>query len=237
MDSQQQLPSTMTVPQTLEQLLSDTDSDLFQDYQQFLEQSYCCENLYFWLDVQEYNELCEQVSPFNNDFMFMQQKATTHLNPSQQILFNVVRQKCHAMIDTYIRPNANQEINIPCDLRQDLLHQVFTLGNYHPSVFTKITKSVVELMRVNAFIPWITSLTTPPVSFVGWYSFNHKKELDKGGSMDSLDQHTHLSPPPSPTTPTRYRSMLQRVRHSFMPPSATTLLKPSSLLVKKEQQQ
>jgi hypothetical protein len=290
MDSQR-LPAihlTASLPQTLEDLLNGPDSDLFQDYQHFLEQSFCCENLYFWLDVQEYNDLCGQVTHSNNDFQFMRDQLSTHLEPSQQVVFNVVQQKCHAMVDTYIRPNANQEINIPCELREELLHQVFACGNYHPSIFTKVTKSVVELMRVNAFIPWIssyssssgltmrspslhptpstsTSPTALSFSFVvdRWYSFNKPKEaLSRSGSMDSTasldandndDDNHHgeekhraqlvISPPPSPTissppASTRYRSMLQRVRHSFLPPSSTaTSLKPSMSLKKEHHHQ
>ncbi|CAO3580386.1 unnamed protein product [Absidia cylindrospora] len=280
------------LPQTLEQLLSDTDTELFQDYQHYLEQSFCCENLHFWLD-------------------YLQEQAATQLTEAHQVLFHVVQQKCHAMIDTYIRPNANQEINIPCELRQELLDQVFSVGNYHPRVFTRSVKSVVELMRVNAFIPWISSYIACPLSprspclsttstttttttnhsstlqplssssaasscyqtgttpsslqssptglsfsFVvdRWYSFNNNnktKPLCRSGSMDStvswdimdnsdnsnkngtIERDGNLldmsvsSPPPSPTasnsppSPTRYRSMLQRVKHSFMPQPST----------------
>jgi hypothetical protein len=52
-----------------------------------------------------------------------------------------------------------------------------------------------------------------------------------------------ISPPPSPTissppASTRYRSMLQRVRHSFLPPSSTaTSLKPSMSLKKEHNHQ
>ncbi|ORZ00094.1 RGS domain-containing protein [Absidia repens] len=304
------------LPQTLEQLLSDTDTELFQDYQRYLEQSFCCENLHFWLDVQEYSELCGRLAHDGEGFQYLQEQAATQLTEAHQVLFHVVQQKCHAMIDTYIRPNASQEINIPCELRQELLDQVFSVGNYHPRVFTRSVKSVVELMRVNAFIPWISSYMTCPLSprspclsttstttttttnhssslqplssssaaasscyqtgttpsslqssptglsfsFVvdRWYSFNNNssnnktKPLCRSGSMDStvswdimdnsdnsnkngtMERDGNLldmsvsSPPPSPTasnsppSSTKYRSMLQRVKHSFMPQPSTT---------------
>ncbi|SAL98309.1 hypothetical protein [Absidia glauca] len=275
------------LPQTLEQLLSDTDSELFQDYQHYLEQSFCCENLYFWLDVQEYNDLCGQLEHDGEGFQYLQEQAARKLSPTHQVLFHVLQQKCHAMIDTYIRPNSNQEINIPCELRQELLDQIFTVGNYHPRIFTRISKSVVELMRVNAFIPWISSYSTStatPLSFSPqspclsttstststcgiqtasssptalsfsfvvdrWYSLNKTKPLCRSGSMDSstsmdmMDDNDHgisldlspmgSSPPPSPTTSSsppasaRYRSMLQRVKHSFLPHPST--IKPTKI--------
>ncbi|ORZ24492.1 RGS domain-containing protein [Absidia repens] len=282
-------------PQTLEQLLSDTDSNLFQHFQLYLEQSFCSENLYFWLDVQEYNDLCGQLEHDGKDFQFLQHQSGSLLSSAHQLIFHVVQQKCHAMIDTYIRPNSNQEINIPCELRDELLDQVFVSGNYHPRIFTRITKSVMELMRVNAFIPWVSSLmdtstsnplsrclsstsaftannqqqqstvsnptspTTLSFSFVmdRWYSFNKPKPLartdsmDSTNSLDAMDSATHkhntdldmstASPPPSPTTSSsppasaRYRSVLQRVKHSFMPSPSN--IKPSMSLKRFQQQQ
>ncbi|KAI8088817.1 RGS domain-containing protein [Halteromyces radiatus] len=308
---------TPSLPHTLEQLLGSTESNLFQDFQQYLEQSFCCENLYFWLDVQEYIDLCRQLD--HDGFQF-----STKQQQEENILFHVVQQKCHAMIDTYIRPNSNQEINIPCELRQDLLDQVFGLGNYHPQVFAKSTKSVLELMRVNAFIPWISSYMASPLSpplsstitnspFVNplinghqlplsptspcrpkhrqittntdrtidsssndnlsstqssptslsfsfmvdkWNSFNRMKSMKRSNSMDSttsvelMDESqqsvkkgnmdmTTCSPPPSPTVSsppasTRYKSMLQRVKSSFLPNPST--IKPTTTSWKKDQQ-
>ncbi|KAI9301942.1 RGS domain-containing protein [Cunninghamella echinulata] len=169
-------PPCSNFPHTLEQLLHDANSDLFQDFQHYLEQSYCCENLHFWLDVQEYNDICQQIlnqllleeDNNNNDnssikFTFLRSQSDD-LPPKQQLLFHVVQKKCHAMIDTYIKPNANQEINIPCELRQELLEQVYMIKNYHPSIFIKLTKSVIELIRVNAFIPWMSSYPLSPHS-------------------------------------------------------------------------
>ncbi|CAO3600456.1 unnamed protein product [Absidia cylindrospora] len=270
---QQQKPQQIHIsplPQTLEQLLSDTDSDLFQHFQHYLEQSFCSENLYFWLDVQEYNDLCGQLEHDG--------KISNFYNINQH--------------HTYIRPNSNQEIDIPCEFRDELLDQVFVSGNYHPRIFIRITKSVMELMRVNAFIPWVssfmdtstsnplspclsststfnqqqqstvsnpTSPTTLSFSFVMdcWYSFNKPKPLTRTDSMDSttsldiLDSVTHkhntnldmstTSPPPSPTTSSsppasaRYRSVLQRVKHSFMPSPSN--IKPSMSLKRFQQQQ
>ncbi|CAO3614242.1 unnamed protein product [Cunninghamella blakesleeana] len=170
-------PPCSTFPHTLEQLLDDTNSELFHDFQHYLEQSYCCENIHFWLDVQEYNDLCQQIQTAllieeeyhqqnqkeEERFQFLQHQS--HLLPSkQQIIFHVVQKKCHAMVDTYIKTSSHQEINIPCELRQELLDQIFIEENYHPSIFNKITKSVIELIRVNAFIPWVSSYPLSPHS-------------------------------------------------------------------------
>ncbi|KAG0175892.1 hypothetical protein DFQ29_006823 [Apophysomyces sp. BC1021] len=63
--------------------------------------------------------------------------------------------KCLAILDTHIQPNSPQEINIPCDMRQQILADVRD-GNYHPAIFDTALEAVVELMRANSFIPWLT---------------------------------------------------------------------------------
>jgi hypothetical protein len=87
-----------------------------------------------------------------------------------------------------------------------------------------------------------------------WYSFNKPKPLTRSNSIESttsldVDTHKHTtnidmstsSPPPSPTTSSsppssaRYRSVLQRVKHSIMPNPST--IKPSVSLKRFQQQQ
>ncbi|KAI8072809.1 RGS domain-containing protein [Gongronella butleri] len=148
-----------TLPKTLEELLQQVDSPCFQHFQAYLERSFCCENLYFWLDVQEYNDLCGRLP---SDFAFLRGHEA-RLDANEQLIFHVVQQKCQAMLDTYVRSSSSQEINIPCDLRQDLIAHV-ERGQFHPSIFIKLTKCVVELMRVNAFIPWISASNASPMS-------------------------------------------------------------------------
>ncbi|ORX59445.1 hypothetical protein DM01DRAFT_1332924 [Hesseltinella vesiculosa] len=148
------------------------------------------------------------------------------------------------MLDTYIRSSANQEINIPCDLRQDLIAHLDN-GNFHPNIFTKLNKCVVELMRVNAFIPWISashsSPQSPPTSsdMAPSLSTSSSHSSPTSFSFPSFDRLSSFSKLKSPTlrsslpaldtstqciqdilqepASTRYRTMLQRVKVSLQP--------------------
>lgn len=54
------------------------------------------------------------------------------------------------IITQYILVNSPQEINIPCDMREELiLNQVFS-----DSSFDEAAESILELIHVNSFLPW-----------------------------------------------------------------------------------
>lgn len=54
------------------------------------------------------------------------------------------------IITRYILVNSAQEINIPCDMREELiLNQVFL-----DTSFDEAAESILELIRVNSFLPW-----------------------------------------------------------------------------------
>lgn len=52
------------------------------------------------------------------------------------------------MIKNYIVTSAPHEINIPCDMRQQLL------DHHTPHCFDEAAESILELIRVNSFLPW-----------------------------------------------------------------------------------
>ncbi|KAL9551183.1 hypothetical protein MBANPS3_004385 [Mucor bainieri] len=52
------------------------------------------------------------------------------------------------MIKNYIASNAPHEINIPCDMRHQLLK------NHTPHCFDEAAESILELIRVNSYLPW-----------------------------------------------------------------------------------
>jgi hypothetical protein len=227
--------STDSTVLSLESVLEDPSSDLFKEFAAYLHQSYCIENLAFWIATQEYHH-----------------QECNHL------------QLCESMINLYIRPNSPQEINIPCDMRQTILDYYYQ-GNCHVHIFDEAAEAVLELMRVNSFLPWITSSTSssscscsPPTSswsfdyqspsnYNSWPSPPLKKKpnvihspstnslSDKWNMMklkqmsrrscssldysiddtnnNALDSVTSAT---STTSGTRYRSMLKRVKRSLL---------------------
>ncbi|KAI8991233.1 RGS domain-containing protein [Mycotypha africana] len=119
----------MTTP-TLESILDAPESDTFKEFAAYLHQSYCIENLAFWIATQEYHKQYES------------SKKRKEL--------------CGNMIHRYIRPNSSLEINIPCDMRQSILDHYYQ-DNCHLHIFDEAAEAVLELMRVNSYLPWITS--------------------------------------------------------------------------------
>ncbi|KAI8384746.1 RGS domain-containing protein [Radiomyces spectabilis] len=168
---------------TLESVLADTSSDLFHEFTHFLRQQYCTENLSFYLAVQRYEECArcffqhdEALKGFedcvilesSDPFSFSDENLTdSRLTESERFHYGVLQEKCLTIVNTYVRSNSPQEINIPCDMRQDILERVHLHNQYHPAVFNLAIEAVVELMRVNSFIPWLTDnapsrLPSPP---------------------------------------------------------------------------
>jgi hypothetical protein len=80
------------------------------------------------------------------------------LSAEESIRCELLKQKFSYIIDTYLSPNSPQEINIHYDMRQSILEQWQSHGCYHPAIFDSARKSILELMRVNSFIPWVSQI-------------------------------------------------------------------------------
>lgn len=80
------------------------------------------------------------------------------LSAEESIRCDLLKQKFSYIIDTYLSPNSSQEINIHCEMRQSILEQWQTHGCYHPAIFDSARNSILELMRVNSFIPWVSQI-------------------------------------------------------------------------------
>lgn len=61
------------------------------------------------------------------------------------------------IINKYIQVNSAQEINIPCEMRQELIHN----ETYTKTSFDQALESILELIRVNSYLPW-------------WYQHHHR---------------------------------------------------------------
>ncbi|KAI8369705.1 RGS domain-containing protein [Blakeslea trispora] len=99
------------------------------------------------------------------NYSFWQDVQDYRLNPTLPMY--------QAMIDTYIVPNAPQEINIPCEMRQDILRQ------FSVCCFDQAAESILELIRVNSFIPW--------------YQENHFRRKSMATSISFPDRWNLLS--------------------------------------------
>ncbi|KAI8980458.1 RGS domain-containing protein [Pilobolus umbonatus] len=202
----------------LELILDDPDSEIYHEFAAYLHQSYCIENLSFWIATQQYRK----------DYQDEQSKKD-------------VSQQCEDIINIFIRPNSSQEINIPCDMRQSILVE-YHHDNTHPTIFSEASEAVLELMRVNSFLPWLIlsqqqnkqknhgRALTSSFSFSDKWNLMKLKQNKSRRSCSSLDTVITdyresdlvmtLSPStesvPSVNQPSRYRTLLQRVKKSFM---------------------
>ncbi|CAO3614852.1 unnamed protein product [Mucor fragilis] len=159
---------------SLESILEDPTSDVFREFASYLNQSYCIENLAFWIATQDYYEECR--------------KQDQH-------------QLCEKMIHLYIRPNSPQEINIPCDMRQTILDN-YSQGNCHLHIFDDAAEAVLELMRVNSFLPWITtccSTSTTNDSSSCSYSSSYDTIDHSSNNNNSSSLHHNSWPAPKPS--------------------------------------
>lgn len=161
---------TDQIVSSLESILDDPTSDSFKEFASYLHQSYCIENLAFWIATQDYYEECR--------------KQDQH-------------QLCEKMINLYIRPNSPQEINIPCDMRQTILDN-YSQGNCHLHIFDDAAEAVLELMRVNSFLPWVTTCCSLSPT-------NDSSSCSYSSSYDTIEHnsnnnHHNSWPTPGPST-------------------------------------
>ncbi|CEP17411.1 hypothetical protein [Parasitella parasitica] len=151
---------------SLESILEDPTSESFKEFANYLHRSYCIENLSFWLATQEYHQECRKQNHY---------------------------QLCEKMINVYIRPNSPEEINIPCDMRQKILDD-YTQGNYHLHIFDDAAEAVLELMRVNSYLPWITPSSSPLT--------NDSMSCSYPSSYDTIEHSNYHNSWPAPKSPT-----------------------------------
>lgn len=105
-----------------------------KNFSVFVKQNHCLEILEFIKSVDVYGQY------FNNN--------SNHL----------LKQQWDYILNTFIRVNSPMEINLPCNIRDDLLTK---LWNQHqpllPSCFNNAVDLVKDLMKENVYLPFISS--------------------------------------------------------------------------------
>ncbi|KAI9306578.1 hypothetical protein BJ944DRAFT_229374 [Cunninghamella echinulata] len=177
---------------TLEMVLNDESPSPYslKEFIKYLKQTYCTENLDFYRDVTEYKSVCYSFfGPFlqdtiveegqeqeqenhhglngvklSNGQLFYFRKDQEHwLNNEEKIFFHHLIIKFNKIMENYIFNNATKEINIPFDLKQQLLYY-YSNQHYHPHILHPAYASIIELLRISAFIPFITDTNRFPLS-------------------------------------------------------------------------
>ncbi|CAG8499328.1 10071_t:CDS:1, partial [Scutellospora calospora] len=161
---------TTTKPSLVDVLNNETSYPYsFDDFATFLDQTYCVENLEFWLAVRSY-----KYSSYN--FYNSSSTSPDLLTPnsstlsllSSDVLYDdaplrgdapahsdFLKQKLFEIITTFILPNSPKEINIESSVREDLLTNVFSYNNYDPSILDVASNQVFELMHGSCFAQFL----------------------------------------------------------------------------------
>ncbi|KAG0173454.1 hypothetical protein DFQ28_008405 [Apophysomyces sp. BC1034] len=160
---------------TLEMVLQNQSPSPYslRDFVRYLEQTYCVENLAFYMAVEDYRQsvghyfgpLAVAAAPGKTmtttttaarmvfDLSVGRQDM---LEPKERIAFESLKAKFEDILQRFIFPDAVQEINIPCEMRQSLLQSCHNDQSYHPALLGPACSAVVELLRISAFIPFAT---------------------------------------------------------------------------------
>ncbi|GAN02127.1 hypothetical protein MAM1_0017c01567 [Mucor ambiguus] len=93
-----------------------------------------------------------------------------------------------AMIKNYIATNALHEINIPCDMRHQLL------DNHTPHCFDEAAESILELIRVNSYLPWYQDQCTNDSNGPRYYSSATRNSLSPSMSFPDRRDLMHHQP-------------------------------------------
>ncbi|KAF1799353.1 hypothetical protein V8B55DRAFT_1537784 [Mucor lusitanicus] len=157
---------------TLETVLLDQAPPPFslKDFSEYLKLTYCNENLLFYEAVIEYKERCSayfdvhldenawhscKPAPviLSDNRVFDFSAYTKHvLTPREQLWFDTLIYKFEVILKDFILSDAPQEINIPYEVRHQLLQSYQTQQLYHPALLFPACSAVIELLRISAFI-------------------------------------------------------------------------------------
>ncbi|CAG8485993.1 14989_t:CDS:1 [Dentiscutata heterogama] len=158
----------ITKPSLIDVLNNETQYPYsLDDFATFLDQTYCLENLEFWLAVRQYKYY--SYNYFNNstspDLLTPNSSSLslpsdiyyddTTLRGDSPAHTEFLKQKLHDILNTFVLPNSQKEINIESSVREDLLTNVYSYGNYDPSILDVVSNQIFELMQGSSFAQFL----------------------------------------------------------------------------------
>ncbi|KAL7320698.1 hypothetical protein PS15m_000561 [Mucor circinelloides] len=206
---------------TLEMVLLDQAPPPFslKDFSEYLKLTYCNENLLFYEAVIEYKDRCSAYFDIQLDEnalhsskpvpvilsdnrIFDFSTYTKHvLTPREQLWFDTLIYKFEVILKDFILSDAPQEINIPYEVRHQLLQSYQTQQLYHPALLFPACSAVVELLRISAFLAFASD---PNRLYCPMKKKNFIKK-QKSSPVISTTINLHPAPvpalPPMPLTP------------------------------------
>jgi hypothetical protein len=165
----------------------------------YLSQQHCLETLAFTLDAKKYREKYDTASAH-----LMGMSLNYESDEGDEL-----QQEWTRILNIYIRPGAPNEINLPSEERNDLLHWPYSVKPPPPEALEPSVKRMHDLMSDSIFIPFCNSLR--PASYAQTYA----AFSDFGGRESHLD--------PSRSTLDERRNVQQRAppRRRHSPPATS----------------
>lgn len=150
--------STRLTPPTLEQVLEGTSTPPFTraTFTAFLSNNHCLESLEFYIDAKQYHEEYGAIVDGNELHIYSDGQR-------QQLCRSFER-----IISVYIQPCSPREINLPSDVRDELMASVDKLNQRDgsssrasvlppsPGVLDVAVQRIYELLEQSCFLPWIS---------------------------------------------------------------------------------
>ena len=167
---------------TLHEVLSNTAPSpwTLSAFMAYLSQNHCLETLEFTMDASRYRKHYEKMAvqmagmPMSSDYEDCE----------------YVRMLWQRLLDAYIVPNGPREVNLPSNVRDELLSLPNAVGPPPPEALDPAVKIVYELMDESVLVPFLNELSSlkgPPSCASSWNDSD--ENLHTRGSLDERSSH------------------------------------------------
>jgi hypothetical protein len=137
---------------TLDEVLNNTTPPPYtlSAFIKYLSQNHCLETLEFILEAKRYRESYKSLDE-------PARESTVTTNCPESINLSLLYQ---LLLKTYILPGAAREVNLPVNVRDDLLRHKITSTPPSPETLDPAVRSIHDLMEDSIFISLLNSLST-----------------------------------------------------------------------------
>ncbi|KAI9820560.1 MAG: hypothetical protein M1826_000863 [Phylliscum demangeonii] len=163
----------------------------------FLSQNHCLETLEFTMDAARYRREYDDM-PLGAAIGAPHGRA------------EYVQMLWQRLLDAYIVPNGPREINLPADVRDQLLSSPAAAGPPAPAALQPAVSIIYELMDGSVLVPFLNSLGGPPSARARpahwgladrdeaeWTDGSRDEHVPTGRRSHHQHHHPEASPPPS----------------------------------------
>lgn len=139
---------------TLDEVLNNTAPPPYtlSAFISYLSQNHCLETLEFILEAKRYRENFSSVEPAKDSLV-------TKLNNSTKDTINLSL-LYQILLETYISPGAEREVNLPVKVRDDLLRNKIISTPPLPETLDLAVRSIHDLMEDSIFVSFLNSVST-----------------------------------------------------------------------------